>query len=74
LIGLFSWSDDDFRQHFRQTPLWRARRRGLLRNAALVLGNQRAHHAQEALRRGAADAEPLVRGACEWALSQLCSP
>ncbi|MCH8924085.1 MAG: tRNA epoxyqueuosine(34) reductase QueG, partial [Planctomycetes bacterium] len=39
LIELFSLDDAAFRQRFRHTPLWRTKRRGLLRNAAIVLGN-----------------------------------
>src|SRR5262245_1024056 len=33
LIALFALDDDAFRRRFRHTPLWRARRRGILRNA-----------------------------------------
>ena len=68
LHELFFLSDDTFRQRFRRTPLWRPKRRGILRNAAIVLGNQRDGTAVEALSRGLADAEPLVRAAAAWAL------
>ncbi|MDX1944859.1 MAG: tRNA epoxyqueuosine(34) reductase QueG [Pirellulaceae bacterium] len=71
LVGLFSLDDDAFRRRFRHTPLWRAKRRGMLRNAAIVLGNQRVQAARTALTAGLHDAEPLVREACEWALSRL---
>ncbi|MFO0912977.1 MAG: tRNA epoxyqueuosine(34) reductase QueG [Pirellulales bacterium] len=71
LRQLFSWDDATFRHHLRRTPLWRARRRGLLRNAAIVLGNQRDVEAIEALITGLHDSEPLVRGAAAWALGQL---
>ena len=71
LIGLFEWDDAQFRQRFRDTPLWRAKRRGLLRNAAIVLGNQRCQEAIPALTCGLTDDEPLVRGACAWALAQI---
>lgn len=73
LAGLFALDEAAFRQRFRDTPLWRPRRRGLLRNAALVLGNQRATSATAALIRGLADDEPLVRGACAWALGRLAT-
>jgi epoxyqueuosine reductase len=73
LAALFDLSEADFRQRFRHTPLWRAHRRGLLRNAAIVLGNQRAAGAKAALNQGLADEEPLVREACAWALAQLAS-
>ena len=71
LAGLFNLDDDTFRRCFCHTPLWRAKRRGILRNAAIVLGNQRATAAVGALRRGLKDAEPIVREACQWALTQM---
>lgn len=63
----------EFRARFRRTPLWRPKRRGILRNAAIVLGNSMgplAPRAFEALRLGLHDAEALVRGACAWALGR----
>jgi epoxyqueuosine reductase len=71
LAGLFDLTEEDFRRQFRHTPLWRPHRRGLLRNAAIVLGNQRADGAVEALGKGLNDEEPVVRGACAWALGQI---
>jgi epoxyqueuosine reductase len=68
LVGLFNLDDAEFRQRFRSTPLWRAKRRGLLRNAAIVLGNRPTPQAVPALIRGLGDSEPLIRGACAWAL------
>ncbi len=68
LAELFALTDDEFRARFRRTPLWRAKRRGLLCNAALVAGHQRAGELVDALVRGLQDVEPLVRGACAWAL------
>jgi epoxyqueuosine reductase len=73
LISLFDLDDEAFRRRFRHTPLWRAKRRGILRNAAIVLGNQRAAAATSALIRGLSDPEPLIRGACAWALGQIGS-
>lgn len=74
LPQLFSLQDDDFRTLFRRTPLWRSKRRGLLRNAAIVLGNQHTESAVPALSLGLGDAEPLVRSASAWALGQIGSP
>jgi epoxyqueuosine reductase len=70
LVALFELDDAAFRARFRHTPLWRPKRRGLLRNAAIVLGNQRPPEAMGALVRGLNDGEPLVRGACAWALGR----
>jgi epoxyqueuosine reductase len=71
LVGLFDLNDTEFRQRFRHTPLWRPRRRGLLRNAAIVLGNRPTPVAIPALIRGLNDVEPLVRGASAWALGRF---
>jgi len=74
LVALLELDDEGFRKRFRRSPLWRAKRRGLLRNAAIVLGNQRPTGALAALTKGLGDAEPLVRGACAWALGQYDNP
>ncbi len=71
LHELFSLSDEGFRKRLRKTPLWRTKRRGILRNAAIVLGNQRDEAAVPSLARGIADDESLVRGASAWALGQI---
>ncbi len=71
LIGLFELSDEAFRARFRHSPLWRAKRRGVLRNAAIVLGNGGDPSAIPALIGGLADSEPLVRGASAWALGRF---
>lgn len=75
LAELFSLDDAAFRRRFRHTPLWRPRRRGLLRNAAIALGNNdQSEASQDALQRGLSDVEPLVRAACAWALGRHDSP
>jgi epoxyqueuosine reductase len=74
LAGLFELDDDQFRARFRHTPLWRPKRRGLLRNAAIVLGNRPDPAAIPALIRGLGDTESLVRGACAWALGRYDQP
>jgi epoxyqueuosine reductase len=70
LVELLELDEAQFRARFRNTPLWRAKRRGLLRNAAIVLGNQRPPEAETAIARALDDDEPLVRGAAAWALGQ----
>ncbi len=71
LAELFSIDDNEFRKRFRKTPLWRTRRRGILRNAAIVLGNQRDPAAVNTLIIGLNDNEPIVRAASAWALSRI---
>lgn len=73
LIPLFDLDDDSFRIRFRKTPLWRSKRRGILRNAAIVLGNQKDAAATSALQKGLKDDEPMIRSACAWALGELGS-
>jgi epoxyqueuosine reductase len=68
LLGL---TEEGFRRRFRGTALMRTKRRGLLRNAALVLGNQGDPAALPALRRALEDPEPLVRDAAQWAIRQI---
>ena len=68
---LFDLDDDAFRARFRKTPLWRARRRGVLRNAAIVLGNQADATFVPVLSKGLNDREPVVRGASAWALGRI---
>jgi epoxyqueuosine reductase len=64
----------EFSRRFRHTPLARPKRGGLLRNAAIVLGNSPDPQSLPALVQGLADADPLVRGACAWALGQYTEP
>lgn len=74
LAELFALDDASFRERFRPTSLWRSRRRGLLRNAAIVLGNRPHEAALPALIRGLDDPEPVVRAASAWALGRHPGP
>ena len=71
LIELLGLSEAEFRRRFRGTALWRTRRRGLLRNAAVALGNLGDARALPALTQALDDAEPLIREAAAWAIAQL---
>lgn len=72
LAELLGLDDQTFRQRFRGSPIKRAKRRGLLRNAAIVLGNLRDRRAVPALARTLLqEPEPLVRAAAAWALGRL---
>jgi epoxyqueuosine reductase len=65
-------SDEEFRNRFRGTPLTRPKRRGLLRNAAVVAANVEATAVVPALiERIEHDAEPLIRSHALWALARL---
>jgi epoxyqueuosine reductase len=71
LVEMLSLSEEEFRHRYRRTALWRPRRRGLLRNAALALGNLGDPRALPALERALSDAEPLVREAAAWAIERI---
>jgi len=51
--------------------MWRAKRAGLLRNAAIVLGNRRDRRAVPALKRALDDEDMVVRRAAAWALDRI---
>jgi epoxyqueuosine reductase len=68
---LLDLDEAGFRARFRGTAFWRARRSGLLRNAAIVLGNRADRRAEPALRRALDDPDPVIRRAASWALSRL---
>src|SRR5262249_36151188 len=70
-IELLSLSEEGFRRRFRGTALMRAKRRGLLRHAAIVLGNRGDTAALPALRRALNDCEPLTQEAARWAIEQI---
>ena len=70
LVSLFDLDDDSFRARFRKTPLWRSKRRGILRNAAIAMGNQPSGTNLVPLEKGLNDPEPLIRGASAWAIGQ----
>lgn len=71
LIALLELDDESFARKFGPTALARPGRAGLLRNAAIVLGNQRDARAVPALCGVLSDPEPLLRGAAAWALGVI---
>ena len=73
LFEILSLDEIGFKERFRGTPLWRPRRRGILRNAAIVMGNNRPEDGEAILSRVLGDEEPLVRMAAAWALGQYAS-
>ena len=68
LLGLDATA---FRARFKKTALWRTRRAGLLRNAAIVLGNAGDARALPALERALLDPEAVVREAAAWAIGRI---
>lgn len=71
LSELLALDEAAFRARFRGTPVLRAKRRGLVRNACVAAGNSRSPALVPALIALLADPEPLVRGHAAWALGQI---
>ena len=71
LIPLLSLDQEAFRIRFHGSPILRAKRRGLLRNVAVALGNIQSPEALPALIGALDDDEALVRGHVAWALGRI---
>ena len=71
LAELLSMDQKAFSRRFRGSPIKRAKRRGLLRNAAVALGNCGTADDIPALTAALSDGEPLVRGHAAWALGRI---
>ncbi len=71
LLPLMNLSEEEFRERFRRSPIKRAKRRGLLRNVAVALGNSKNPRAIPALANALHDPEPLIREHAAWALGQI---
>jgi epoxyqueuosine reductase len=75
LGSLVEMDEDSFREKFRGSPIKRSKRRGLVRNAALALGNLGGDASDRSRleRLAAEDPDPVVSEAADWALRQLPS-
>ena len=73
LIELLELDDAAFKNKFAGTPILRTKRRGLLRNVCVALGNVGDDTAVPALEKALGDHEPLVREHAAWAIAQIQS-
>ena len=72
LTELLLLSGNAFKRRFAGTPVLRARRKGLARNAAIALGNVGDERALPALTAALEhDADPVVRSHAGWALARI---
>ncbi|MDQ6995851.1 MAG: tRNA epoxyqueuosine(34) reductase QueG, partial [Mariprofundus sp.] len=71
LASLLHLDEEGFRQHFRKSPIKRTKRRGLLRNVCIAMGNSGNADFVDALIQVLGDEEPLIRGHAIWALGRL---
>jgi epoxyqueuosine reductase len=75
LPDLLALDDHAFSARFSKSAVKRAKRRGLLRNVAVALGNTRNPDAATPLIRALeSEAEPLIRSHAAWALGQVGDP
>jgi epoxyqueuosine reductase len=73
LVALLSLDEPAFKSRFAGTPMLRARRRGLLRNVCVALGNIGDETSLPALQKAAADTDPLIAEHATWAVRQIQS-
>jgi epoxyqueuosine reductase len=64
-------SAEEFREKFRRSPIRRAKRTGIRRNAAIAMGNSQNRRFLLILEKLAADDDPAVAESARWALQQL---
>ena len=71
LHELLEISPAEFKRRFARSPILRVKRRGLLRNVCVALGNIGTRDDLPALHRAQQHDEPLVREHAEWAVRQI---
>jgi epoxyqueuosine reductase len=71
LRDYLSLDEEKFRRLFRDSPVKRTKRRGLLRNVCVALGNVGTKDDLPALEKAAADAEPLIAEHAQWAIGRI---
>jgi epoxyqueuosine reductase len=71
LLDLLSLDEPEFKRRFAGTPLLRTKRRGLLRNVCVALGNTADATALPALSKAAVDPEPIISEHALWAIYEI---
>ena len=71
LIELLRLNDAGFKSRFAHSPILRTKRRGLLRNVCVALGNIGDASALPALEKASQDTEPLIAEHARWAMEQI---
>lgn len=64
-------TQEDFSRVFKGSPVKRTKRRGLLRNVCVALGNVGTLEDLPALERASVDEEPLIAEHARWAVEQI---
>ncbi len=73
LLELLQLDESGFKSRFAGTPVLRTKRRGLLRNVCVALGNVGAASTLPHLEKAARDPEPLITEHAHWAITQIKS-
>lgn len=73
LLELLRLDEATFRARFKGSPILRGKRRGLLRNVCVALGNVAGEDALADLARASSDPEPLVAEHASWAIEEIKS-
>jgi epoxyqueuosine reductase len=71
LMELLPLDEAGFKSRFAGTPILRTKRRGLLRNVCVALGNVGDKSALPALSQAAKDSEPLIAEPARWAMERI---
>lgn len=71
LMDMIQMSQEMFSKRFKGSPIKRIKRRGLLRNVAIALGNSGNSQAIPVLIKVLGDEEALIRAHAVWALGEL---
>ncbi len=71
LLELLALDNAGFKNRFAGTPILRTKRKGLLRNVCVALGNIGDKTALPALQKTAEDPEPLIADHARWAIDQI---
>ena len=71
LVEMLQLDEAGFKARFAGTPMLRAKRRGLLRNVCVALGNVGNENVLPALDKATTDAEPLIAEHARWAIEQI---
>jgi epoxyqueuosine reductase len=71
LIELLHLDEKKFKSRFAGTPILRTKRRGLLRNVCVALGNVGDESALPHLQKSATDSEGVIAEHARWAIEQI---
>ena len=71
LLELLALDEAGFKARFAGTPIYRSKRRGLLRTVCVALGNTGDATALPALAQVASESDPLLQEHAQWAIEEI---